>query len=147
MKLYTGKHMGKRRLKKALGYSYRLLSTFNLKVGDLVQTCEGVNRRVTGIRPEYYNGRRRFIVNFLVATEGCGCSYLDCIEPAKTKEQIVQDWSEWLKPNLRSRAEAWGMHSTLRIAEAAVAGEELFDELGQPTELWVQMSKDKGPSV
>jgi len=145
MKLYVGRHLGKRKLKKRLGVrTMRALSRVPLlKPGDVIHTCEGVNRVITTFEPEWRTiGRREVIVDVEILANGGYHSYVHCCEyPPPSVERIKEYWRWWGTPEGRERAAHWGMDGTIRILNAIEAGEELFDERGIPTARYEQLRR------
>lgn len=64
----------------------------NLRVGDLINTCTGLNHRVEKVKPIYDKLRKKAEVLYDLEFEcedGHCCSFYYCgIEPSKSKEKI-----------------------------------------------------------
>ncbi len=125
MKLYSG--TTKRIFKKRVGkYGVESLNFGKtLKVGDLVFTCMGYNKRIKEIIPCYRADRLAskswYISDFKIVTEDDrSCFLYHCIEPAKSKEEIIDYWK-----NINVDFKSCG------LAIAAKNGEEIVDENGE----------------
>jgi hypothetical protein len=144
MKLYKGKHLGKRRLKKRLGYwLFKALNKYSkLKVGDVLTTCEGVNRKITNIHNEWeVVGRRTILTEFIFTTDDCTFHAVNCCQhPPESKQEIVARFKGWL--NVPYEQDFW----FLSIAEALDAGEDLFDDNGIPNSRYSEI-KNKACNI
>lgn len=126
MKLYSG--TTKRIFKKRVGkYGIESLNFGKtLKVGDLIYTCSGYNKRIKEVNPCYYNwklsSKSWYISDFEIITEDGGrCFLRSCCDPPRTKQQITDYWknmnSDWFKD--------------CGLAVAARNGEEIVNENGE----------------
>lgn len=102
MKLYSG--TTKRIFKKRVGkYGIESLNFGKtLKVGDLIYTCSGYNKRIKEIIPYYrvdgLSTKNWYISDFKIVTEdNRSCFLYHCIEPAKSKEEIIYLNSNWFE--------------------------------------------------
>lgn len=156
MKLYN--KIPKRIAKKKIGRYWRKLNyARHLKPGDLVSTCEGVNRRVKEITPDWkwwknqgwgrkfdgefvYFKRGEFVIDFdIFTTTGGSCSAVHCCTfPTETREQIVDYWKNWYFPE---QLDPLNIHSLYIFGKMCVEGDgnKLFTELGEPTELYEEI--------
>lgn len=83
----------------------------DMKVGDIVNDCSGMNRRIVSVFPEYYSPYSRqwprhhisgmILFDVDLRTTHSGCSLISCgIERPKSREVIERDYvkytEEWL---------------------------------------------------
>jgi len=140
MRVSYGRRLGKRKLKKLLGaHTFNRLTEMPAapKVGDIITTCEGLNRIITVINPDIRRVRNRAaIMDYeILVDSGMYHSLLSCCNwPALTKAEIEKDWAYWATPEGRKQvADDYGCPEWITVAEALANGEILFDERGVPT--------------
>jgi len=71
----------------------------NVKVGDLVNTCTGLNGIITAIEPDYIQvGKGELLLSIDLDTSVGGCNFRHCgIQLPKTKQEIEKKIKEYLE--------------------------------------------------
>jgi hypothetical protein len=161
MKLYN--KIPKRIAKKKIGWHWIKLNYARLlKPGDLVSTCEGVNRRVEKIEPDWQNWKNcfantaksysndfvyfkhgRFVIDFDVYSTGGVCSACHCCTfPTETREQIIEFFSTFYRDeeNIPQNIGSTYIFAKMCVEEQ---GNQLFTELGEPTALYEEIKKEE----
>jgi len=133
MKLYGS--IKKRLAKKWIGndYWYKMILARNLKVGDLIHTCNGYNERIAVIEPRIWREpyRKGYVIGDLdIETESGGSHSLQhcCDLPIFSKEQILSYW-KYLAENNSDIGWNFGVQHQ-KLLKAVKNGEDPFDDFG-----------------
>lgn len=115
-----------------------------VRIGDVIHTCNGFNDRVTSIEPEYRRvSRGRLVVrDFDVTCETGNHSAMHCCGlDLLSRDEIIRYFVRWNEETNRKSAMGWGMLDVIATAQACAEGrgETLFDEQGCPTPLLIQL--------
>jgi len=88
-------------------YSAYLKQFEHTKIGDSVNTCSGLNGKITGMTPEYILvGGGQLLLDIVLCTTVGNCSFTHCgIEPPKTKAEMEAAIKEYLQ---HPQAKLWG---------------------------------------
>ena len=146
----------KRMFKKAYShrYIYKILDMMELKVGDLVNKCDGYNGVIKKINKEigYYSSRKTYKQFYpvfcdldLIFEDGACCSYIHCCSPKESKEEIEQkakDCIEYYKENGPNEWELYDKESIL-MAKGLPICDEMGLKIQYPDDMFKVQQEDQ----